>query len=166
MSSYVLLEGHQKILTRLRRWITRAPALTAEAMVEAVQADIVQQIRAKLEENDSVYTGELLRSIDAFVVSAGAKPQIAVGAFAPHASIVESGSDPHPVDIDKIADWLVVKNGLDPQEAMSAAYSVAASIEERGTIAHPFIRPVIEANAEVIVQGTAVRLKQKLQSTL
>lgn len=56
-----------------------------------------------------------------------------------YALYVEYGSNPHMPPVDAIAEWAKQK-GIGEE----FAWPIALSIKERGTKAHPFIRPVLK----------------------
>lgn len=120
--------------------------------LKAFGMQIVARAKQMLRDNGNIATG-LLRNSGRTVEKADGT--IDAGFYAAYAAAVEYGRKAGgmpPVDVDGILQWVRRKRimpkdvkGRDlDQQQRSLAWAIALSIKEKGTKAHPFLKPAYE----------------------
>ena len=101
--------------------------------------------RQQLEENKSVDTGELRRSVIKEVSKDSEGWKGVIGPSQPYGEPVEKGSRPHAVSAKKLESW-AQKRGINP-------FALAASIRKKGTRPHPYMLPTLDRMRNKVIQN-------------
>lgn len=88
-----------------------------------------------------VDTGHLRRNISSVATENEAVIGVSL-AIVPYAAAIEFGSVPHWTSVKNLEEW-ARKHGINP-------YALQRSIAHKGTPAHPYLRPGLEASAKQI----------------
>jgi len=102
------------------------------------------------------FTGNLKRNIHhEVIVRTKEKILIQIGTNLDYALMIEYGAPPHMPDIDALRAW-ANKHGL-------PVWAVAMTIKEKGTKAHPFLRPALYQNEDAFISEVKSFIKMMLQ---
>lgn len=166
------LIGISPITERLSKWIERSPQVTAQAMYTSALAILVPAIKKEIEENYSVFRGQLHQRISARVtITSATEAGLEVGAIGvPYSLNVEEGAPPHEPNDDTILEYVRKKLGVKGKKlGKKGGYDVSASdyalaraivetIKRKGTLPHPFLIPAWEKTREAWLTDTVKRL--------
>ena len=154
------IEGGLALNRRIHALHVMFPEVLRQAN-ETTAFDVVSTAKQHIRENDSIASGDLLRSIESKIAPDGLT--VAVGSTSEHAPFVEFGTRPHWPPLDAIRRWCILK-GI----PVAAAYPIARKISEVGTPEQPFLYPaakeagarhlarvkiMLNAAVQVIVRG-------------
>lgn len=139
--------------------------IIGRAIVTSAEATIILDARRRLRQNNSIFEGNLHKSLSAKIVSAGLMSEVKIGSIGvEYGKNIEEGTPPGlPMSADevsKLVEWVRRKLHVGASEYMSksgkhvwrnapssaaivkvVAYNIAASIKEKGTKAYPFLMP-------------------------
>lgn len=123
--------------------LSELPSRLSRRMRELMQVQIrrglqraAQRARKLLIERSPVGLGQYRQAWSAPLALPNGEIGYEVRNDAPHAWVVEHGSRPHMPPVEPIALWARRKFGLSEKEALSVAWAVAKTIEQRGTAPH------------------------------
>jgi len=140
-----------------------ATVLMSDVMEETGNDIFLPAMQEAVVDGKMVFTEELYNSL---FVEAGQTTRggatLLMGSEVDYALAVEQGADPHSPDYERLVDWVMVKNGVDEPTARRVAASIQDSIEENGTVPHPFIMPQFEATKKQFVQATLAKFKLRM----
>lgn len=147
------------------------PTLAGKALFTSAMSKVVPQIKRKIRANRSIFRGELHQRTTARVgksLAKGSKVRTAssvsvnIGSIGvPYGINVEKGSPPQSASWSKIIEYVRKKMGLSGDQANSVAAAIIKTIEDVGTIPHPFLIPTWEANKELFFKNFIERMKFK-----
>ena len=164
---------------KLSRWVVRFPEETAQAMYTASQYILVPAIRTRLQDNNSIFRGQLHQRIGTRFRAAlkGGTVAIEVGALqVPYGLRVELGWKPgeDAVDFDKILQYAKKKmftegckgrkrlGATDKHRAEALAYAIYDTLVREGAKPHPFVVPTWNHKRDEWLFDVIRRLKTRL----
>ena len=130
--------------------IDSAAALLSEELGNGLR-DAGMAIENEAKHLVPVRTGNLRRSIMSSVETLGGTQTGIVAAQAGYGRYVESGTKPHTPPLSAIATW-ANRKGL-------PAGAIWMAIRKKGTKAHPFMAPALEAKRSVVIDTVQEAIK-------
>lgn len=156
--------GVDLIERRIARLSLEAPTKAARALYTSALAIFVPAMKKRVRDNRSIFRGELFQKITAKAVITAGIPAVDVGAIGvPHGLAVEFGQEPGTrQDLRKLIEYARLKMGLPVKKASRMGQRLKKSIELRGTKPHPFISPVVTAEALVLTGDFIFRFRKMM----
>lgn len=162
------MEGIKNVRGNIKKLIDRNPTLAAKVMRTSAMHVIVPAIRAKIKQNQSVFTGEWHSRQNAKVTkTTKGLVEIEIGAFGvPYGLNIEKGAPPHTPNEGRIREYVRKKMGLSGGDAESMVFAIASTIAAQGSKKKPAIMPAWNANSARFYADFVKRMRLALLATL